>query len=235
VSDSPVTLITGAATGIGAETARSLLTDGHRLVLTGRTAATLDALVKELDAGDSVRAEVGDTTDPADVRRAVEAAIDAYGRLDNVVANAGFTSRGTLETGDPDEWRAMLLTNVLGPAVLVQAALPALRESRGRIVIVGSVAGIRNSAGNMYQVTKWASRALAENVRLMVTADGIGVTLIAPGRVDTPFWLGQGRSGPPEGPVLQPATIADAIRWALSQPAGVDVNSLVIRPTGQEI
>jgi NADP-dependent 3-hydroxy acid dehydrogenase YdfG len=235
VSDSPVTLITGASTGIGAETARSLLADGHRLVLTGRTAATLDALVEQLDSGDAVRAEVGDTTDPADVRRAVDAALNAHGQLDNIVANAGFTSRGTIETGDPGEWRAMLLTNVLGPAVLVQAALPALRSSRGRIVIVGSVAGIRNSAGNMYQVTKWATRALAENVRLMVTGDGIGVTLIAPGRVDTPFWLGQGRSRTPEGPVLQPSTVADAIRWVLSQPDGVDVNSLVVRPTGQEI
>jgi NADP-dependent 3-hydroxy acid dehydrogenase YdfG len=235
VSEAPVTLITGASTGIGAETARTLLAEGHRLVLTGRTAETLDVLVAELGSGDSVRAEVGDTTDPADVRRAVGAAVDAFGRLDNVVANAGFTSRGSIEDGDPDEWRAMLLTNVLGPAVLVQAALPALRESRGRIVIVGSVAGIRNAAGNMYQVTKWATRALAENVRLMVTGDGIGVTLIAPGRVDTPFWHGQGRSGPPPGPVLQPTTIADAIRWALSQPAGVDVNSLVVRPTGQEI
>ena len=231
MTDGPVTLVTGASTGIGAVTARTLAAQGHRLVLTGRTESTLSAAADGLESAVTV---VGDTADPQDVRRAVDAALGRFGRLDNIVANAGSTSQGTIADGDPAEWRTMLLTNVLGPAVLVQAALPALRESRGRIVVVGSVAGIRNSPGNMYQVTKWATRALAENVRLMVTGEGIGVTLIAPGRVETPFWGGMGLDAPPPGPMLPAQAVADAIGWALSQPAGVDVNSLVIRPTGQE-
>ncbi|MGI8868427.1 MAG: SDR family oxidoreductase [Mycobacteriales bacterium] len=227
-------LVTGAASGIGAETVRRLLTDGWNVVATGRSPERLDAFGVEAAAGDALRTVAADTTDPDQTKAAVREALCAYGRLDAIIANAGFTAPGTLADGDPEQWRDMLLTNVLGPAILVQAALAALRDSGGRIVIVGSVAGIRNAPGNMYQVTKWAVRALAENTRLMVTGDGIGVTLVAPGRVATPFWTGQGRGAPPSGPMLAAGTIAESISWALNQPAGVDVNSIVVRPTGQE-
>ncbi len=227
---SPVTLVTGAATGIGAATVRTVLAAGHRVVVTGRSQDRLDRLVAEIGS-DDVLPVAADTTDYAAMAATVQAAVSRWGRLDNVVANAGLTAPGTIADGDPEQWRQMLLTNVLGPAVLIKAALPQLREQRGRIVIVGSVGGIRNAPGNMYQVTKWAVRALAENTRLMVTEDGVGVTLIAPGRVETPFWEATG--GVPEGPMLGADAIADSIGWALAQPAGVDVNSVVIRPVGQ--
>jgi NADP-dependent 3-hydroxy acid dehydrogenase YdfG len=188
------------------------------------------------DAGNPAGADLltlpGDAADPADVAAAVAATVKEFGRLDNVVANAGFSSHDSVVDGDPGRWREMLLTNVLGPALLVQAALPALKESRGRIVLIGSVAGLRNSPGNMYSVTKWAVTALAENLRLLVTGDGVGVTLVAPGRVETDFWSGRD-GGAPDGPTMTPGHIADAIAWALRQPAGVDVNTLVIRPVGQ--
>ncbi|MER6977782.1 SDR family NAD(P)-dependent oxidoreductase [Streptomyces carpinensis] len=81
----------------------------------------------------------------------------------------------------------MVLTNVLGPALLVRETLPHLRESKGRIVITGSVAGVRNTPGNLYSVTNWAPHAPAENTRLLVGKDGVGVTVVAPGVVDTRF------------------------------------------------
>ena len=148
-----------------------------------------------------------------------------------MVANAGFATPGTLADGDPEQWREMVLTNVLGPALLIRHALPALTASKGRIVLVGSVAGFRNTPGNVYSVTKWAVTALAENTRQLVTADGVGVTLIAPGRVETPFW--DGRASVPQGRFLTADEIAASIVWAIGQPSGVDVNTMVVRPVGQ--
>src|SRR4051794_18864851 len=241
MSDSSlVTLITGASGGIGAATARRLLAAGHRVAVTGRDPARLAALADDVDAGtdagtDRLLTVTGDATEYGDVAAAVQATVDAFGRLDAVVANAGFSAHDTLADGDPDRWREMVLTNVLGPALLVRAALPALTGSGGRIVFVGSTAGVKNTPGNLYSVTKWAVSALAENTRVLVTGDGVGVTLVAPGRVNTPFWAGHPAHHAPDGPVLAPDQIADAIAWAVGQPAGVDVNTLVIRPVGQVV
>jgi NADP-dependent 3-hydroxy acid dehydrogenase YdfG len=232
MGDQPVTLITGGSSGIGAATARRLLGLGHRVVVTGRDPGRLARFAAELESN-ALLTIAGDATEYADVSSAVDEIVERYGRLDHVVANAGLSTHDTLADGDPDRWREMVLANVLGPAYLVRAALPALRDSRGRIVLVGSVAGFRHASGNLYAATKWAVTALAENTRLMVTGDGIGVTLVAPGRVDTPFW--ETHSGARPEIMLTPELIADAIAWALTQPAGVDVNTLVVRPVGQTV
>ncbi|MEY9965425.1 NADP-dependent 3-hydroxy acid dehydrogenase YdfG [Streptacidiphilus sp. MAP12-16] len=232
--DHPTTLITGGATGIGAATVRRLLAAGHRVAVTGRDQDRLDRFAAELGAGRDVLLPLAaDATDYDAVRGAVEATVKEFGRLDHVIANAGFSTHDNLADGDPGQWREMLMVNVLGPALLVKAALPALQESGGRIVLVGSTAGIKNTPGNMYSVTKTALTSLAENAHVLVTGSGVGVTLIAPGRVDTPFWSSHPDRVVPQGPVLTPDHIADAIVWALRQPAGVDVNTVVVRPLGQ--
>jgi NADP-dependent 3-hydroxy acid dehydrogenase YdfG len=228
----PVTLITGGASGIGAATARALLKEGHRVAVTGRDAERLDAFAASAGAGERLLTIAGDTSDENDVAAAVRQVVERWGRLDTVIANAGFSLPGTLEDHEPQAMRAMVLTNVLGPALLVREALPHLRESKGRIVVVGSVAGIRNTPGNLYSVTKWAAHALVENVRLLVAKDGVGVTLIAPGVVETPFW--DERGGSAKGaPALTAEQIANTIVYAISQPEGVDVSQVVVRPTGQ--
>jgi NADP-dependent 3-hydroxy acid dehydrogenase YdfG len=175
----------------------------------------------------------GNASDYDDVEAAVAATIQRFGRLDNVVANAGFATHDSLGEGDPAGWREMVLTNVLGPAYLIKAALPALRATRGRIVLIGSVAGFVHTAGNIYGATKWAVTGLAENTRLMVAEDGIGVTLIAPGRVDTAFWDPVG--GTPSGSLLTSSQLAESIVWAINQPNGVDVNTIIMRPTGSPV
>lgn len=201
---------------------------------TAATSARLAAFAASVDTAtaDRLLTIPGDAGDAADVASAVAQVVGRWGRLDTVIANAGFSLPGTLEDHDPDAMRSMILTNVLGPALLVRETLPHLRDSKGRIVVVGSVAGIRNTPGNLYSVTKWAVHALVENVRLLVAEDRIGVTLVAPGVVDTPFWDERGGS-PQAAPALTAEQIADAILFAVNQPEGVDVNQLVVRPTGQ--
>ena len=233
MADLPVALITGGASGIGAATARRLLALGHAVTVTGRDPGRLERFVEEADAPDRLLAVTGDAAEYAAVVSAVESTVARFGRLDVAVANAGYATHDALDTGDPVGWRDMVLTNVLGPALLIRASLAALKETQGRIVLIGSVAGMVYTPGNIYGATKWAVTGLAENARRMVTADGVGVTLVAPGRVETNFWGPVG--GAPEGNNLTAEQIADSVVWVIGQPRGVDVNTVVVRPTGQAV
>lgn len=231
--DSPVALITGGSTGIGAATARRLLARGHRVAVTARRKDRLDRLAADLGTPDELLTLVGDAADLDSVAAAVETTVAKFGRLDAAVANAAYATHDSLTDGDPAGWRDMILTNVLGPALLIRLALPALKETRGRIVLVGSVAGIVHTAGNIYGATKWAVTGMAENTRLAVTGDGVGVTLVVPGAVDTNLFDAVG--GPENdrpGGYLAPDQLAASIEWALTQPPGVDVNTLTVRPVG---
>ncbi|MDC0766511.1 SDR family oxidoreductase [Streptomyces sp. HD] len=228
---SPAALITGGGSGIGAAVARRLLDAGYRVAVTGRGEERLRGFADELGNPDGLLTIVGNTAEYGDVQQAVDTTLKAFGRLDTVVANAGFATHDTVAEGDPSGWTEMVLTNVLGPALLIRASVDALRESRGRIVLVGSVAGFVHGPGNIYGATKWAVTGLAENTRRQVTDWGIGVTLIAPGRVETPFWDSHGSL--PPGHLLTADQIADSVVWAVRQPDGVDINTVVVRPLGQ--
>ncbi|MFF3466877.1 SDR family oxidoreductase [Streptomyces sp. NPDC002619] len=231
MTDSPVALITGGGSGIGAAVARQLLDAGHRVAVTGRGERRLRDFADQLGNPDRLLTITGNAAEYDDVRSAVDATLKAYGRLDTVVANAGFATHDSVAEGDPAGWSEMVLTNVLGPALLIRASIDALKETRGRIVLVGSVAGFVNTPGNIYGATKWAVTGLAENTRREVTEFGVGVTLVAPGRVETPFWDTYGSL--PAGHLLTADQIADSVVWAIRQPAGVDVNTVVVRPLGQ--
>ncbi|MFE0674707.1 SDR family oxidoreductase [Streptomyces sp. NPDC058867] len=231
MSDSPVALITGGGSGIGAAVARQLLDAGHRVAVTGRGAERLRGFAEELGEPEGLLTLQEDAADHARIEAAVATTLKEFGRIDTVVANAGVATHDTVAEGDPAGWRDMILTNVLGPAVLIRASIDALKETRGRIVLVGSVAGLVPTPGNLYGATKWAVTGLAENTRREVTQWGVGVTLIAPGRVETPFWDGYGSL--PPGHLLTADQIADSVVWAIRQPEGVDVNTVVVRPVGQ--
>ncbi|PAZ17448.1 short-chain dehydrogenase [Streptomyces sp. SA15] len=231
MTDSPVTLITGGGSGIGAAVARRLLDAGQRVAVTGRGEERLRGFADELGHPDGLLTMVGNAADYDEIQSAVDRTLKEYGRLDTVVANAGFATHDTVAEGDPAGWTEMVLTNVLGPALLIRASIDALKETRGRIVLVGSVAGFVHGPGNVYGATKWAVTGLAENTRRQVTEFGVGVTLIAPGRVETPFWDSYGSL--PPGHLFTADQIADSVVWAVEQPAGVDVNTVVVRPIGQ--
>jgi len=224
--DDPVLLITGASTGIGAATARHAAQAGYRVALAARSTDKLEALQGELGGDERAIAVPTDVTDFGAQERLVEATRDAFGRLDVAFANAGFgAKRGFLEE-TPDQWREMVLTNVLGAAYTIRATLPHLRETNGHLILTSSVAGRRALPGSLYSATKHAVTAMAEALRQ--EADGaIRVTCIEPGMVDTPFFSNRPQDA------LQADDIARAVLYAMQQPAHVDVNEMLIRPTRQ--
>jgi NADP-dependent 3-hydroxy acid dehydrogenase YdfG len=220
-----VLLITGASSGIGAATARAASGEGYRLVLAARSRDRLDALARELGSR-KVLTVTCDVTVREDQEAMVEKALEEFGRIDAVFANAGRGgSPGGFSGADPEVWRDMILTNVYGVGLTVQAALPALRESVGHLLLTGSAAGRATIPGSMYGATKWAVTGIGYNLREELRGSGIRVTLIEPGMVDTPFF-----DEPPEH-ALKDSDIAAAVLYAMAQPAHVDVNEILVRPT----
>jgi len=227
MADDRVLVITGASTGIGAATARAAAAEGFSLVLAARSKDKLDALVGELGE-DRAIAVPTDVTAWEDNERLIAAASERFGRVDVVFANAGFgAARGWLKE-TPEHWRDMVLTNVLGAAYTLRAAIPAVTETKGHLLVTGSVAGRRVMPGSLYSCTKWAVTAMGEAVRADLNDTGVRVTVVEPGMVDTPFF--DNGAGPG---ALQPDDIARAVMYAVSQPAHVDVNEILIRPTTQ--
>jgi NADP-dependent 3-hydroxy acid dehydrogenase YdfG len=228
----PVLLITGASSGIGAATARAAA-GSYRLVLAARRQKELEALAAELGGEERAIAVRCDVTEWDEVQALAAAGLDHFGRIDAVFANAGFgATRGFLEES-AEHWKAMVLTNVYGAALTIRATLPHLLErGDGHFLITSSVAGRRALPGSLYSATKWAATAIGEalrqELRQMHDNQAIRVTLIEPGMVDTPFFENR-----PGDRALEDDDIARAVMFALEQPAGVDVNEILIRPTSQ--
>jgi NADP-dependent 3-hydroxy acid dehydrogenase YdfG len=232
--DDPVLAITGASTGIGAATARAAAEAGYRVVLGARSTDKLRELATELGGDERALAVPCDVTEAEDNERLASAAVDGFGRLDAVFANAGHGAQRGFLNETPEQWRSMVLTNVLGVALTIRATLPHLLErGSGHVLITGSVAGRRALPGSLYSATKWAVTAIGESLRQelrqMHDNHSIRVTLIEPGMVDTPFF--DNRPGPENA--LHADDIARAVIYALGQPAHVDVNEVLVRPTSQ--
>jgi NADP-dependent 3-hydroxy acid dehydrogenase YdfG len=221
-------VVTGASSGIGAALTRALLDDGDCVVATGRNEQRLSELADVAGAGERLTTIVADAGDWADTEKVVALCAERYGRIDGVVANAGYTVPGDVRTADVSLWPAMVATNVLGPAYLARAAADALEASGGRIVIIGSVAGHKNSPGNLYGATKWAATGLAENLRMLFGPLGVGVSLVSPGVVDTGFYA----AGTPEVHIGADE-VAAAVRYVLQCPPDVDLSTVVVRPRRQ--
>jgi NADP-dependent 3-hydroxy acid dehydrogenase YdfG len=228
-----VLLITGASRGLGEATARRAAAEGYSLALVARKLDSLAPLVADLGA-DKTLAIAADVSDWPAVSGAVDQAERHFGRLDAAFANAGqmldvsFFGNGG---ADPEQWRDMVLTNVYGTALTARAVLPALERTNGHLVLTGSVAGRHIRRGNLYSATKWAVTGLAGSIREEAVGTGVRVTVIQPGLVDTELITAEQRAKPN----LVPDDVARAVLYALSQPPSVDVNEIVLRPTGQEL
>ena len=227
----PVLLITGASSGIGAATARAAA-DRYRLVLAARRLEPMEDLAAELGGEENATAVECDVTEWEQVEGMRERALERFGRIDAVFANAGFgAERGFLKES-PEHWRSMVLTNVYGVALTIRATLPHLLErGDGHFLLTSSVAGRRALPGSLYSASKWAvtaiGEALRQELRQMHENFAIRVTLIEPGMVDTPFF------DDPVSNALEPDDVARAVLYAVQQPPRVDVNEILIRPTQQ--
>lgn len=185
-----VVIITGASAGIGEATARRLMRGGAKVVITARRQDRLDVLARELDpAGANVLAVAGDITSDTDRRKLVAAALAKFGRIDALVNNAGYGTRGPVEMVPVDLIRKNYETNIFSLIALTQLVLPHLRAQRsGCIVNIGSVAGkIARPLSSIYDSTKHALEALTDGLRGELKPFGVNVTLIRPGFILTEF------------------------------------------------
>src|SRR5947207_9324840 len=227
--DERVMLITGASTGIGAATARQAVAAGWRVALGARSEDKLSALVDELGESSALASRC-DVTDFSDQEAFVAAALERFGRIDAAFANAGFgAARGFLEE-DPEQWRRMVLTNVLGVAYTIRAVLPHFKERRaGHFVLTSSVAGRRSLPGSLYSASKWAVTGMGESLRQELRSEEleVRVSVVEPGMVDTPFFDN------PVSDALEPVDIAEIVMFLITRPQRVDVNEVLVRPVKQ--
>jgi NADP-dependent 3-hydroxy acid dehydrogenase YdfG len=232
MAEDPVLLITGASSGIGAATARRASQAGYRLVLGARREDRIRDLAAELGGAEravSVRCDVGEWEDD---RALARSGLDAFGRIDAVFANAGFGGKPGFLEESPEQWRSMVLTNVLGVALTIRATLPHMLErGTGHYLLTSSIAGRRTLPGSIYSATKFAVTAMGEalrsELRQMHDNTGIRVTLIEPGITDTAFFDERPQTA------LADDDVARAVIYALSEPQSVDVNEIMIRPASQ--
>ncbi|MFC9058725.1 SDR family NAD(P)-dependent oxidoreductase [Streptomyces sp. NPDC057074] len=239
---SRIAVVTGASSGIGAATARQLAAAGYRVVLTARRKDRVEALAEEIQAaGHQATAYPLDVTD----RAAVDEFATAFKTIGVLVNNAGGAlGADPVATGDPEDWRRMYETNVLGTLNLTQALLPKLEASGdGTVVVVSSTAGFATYEGGAgYVAAKHAEHVLAETLRLEIVGRPVRVVEIAPGMVKTEefaltrFAGDQDKAAKVYQGVTAPLTaddVADTITWAITRPAHVNIDLLVVRPRAQ--
>jgi NADP-dependent 3-hydroxy acid dehydrogenase YdfG len=234
----PVLLITGGSQGVGAATARLALDAGYRVALLARGVERLERLADELGRERALPV-VCDVRSWEDQQAAVARTLDVFGRLDAVFANAGLGGAATFLEDTPDQWEELLRVNLLGAALTIRACLPALEAGRGQLVICGSTAGRILDFPTMYSAAKWGLTSLGHGLRAKLAPKGVRVTLVEPGLIDTGFNDPLGitveeilaREGMARA--LDPEDVARAVLYAITQPAHVAVNEILLRPATQ--
>lgn len=235
-----VVVITGASSGLGAETARHLAKLGAKVVLGARRLDRLEVLAKELglDARAILRTDV---TDRAQVQALVDRAVELHGRIDVILNNAGLMPSSLFAKLKVDEWDRMIDVNIKGVLYGIAAALPYMQKQKsGQIINVSSVAGHKvGPGGAVYAGTKWAVRAITEGLRQEVKPYNIRTTIVSPGAVDTELTSTITDQDVAAGmkqvyaAAIPASSFARVVGFAMSQPAEVDINEVLFRPTCQ--
>jgi NADP-dependent 3-hydroxy acid dehydrogenase YdfG len=248
--DGTVALVTGASSGIGAATARTLADQGAAVALVARRADRLEQLAQDItrDGGRALVLEA-DVTDKAQTQAAVARTVAELGRLDTLVNNAGVALLGPIENAPLDEWERMVQLNVLGLLYTTHAALPHLLQAAedaprrvADLVNVSSIAGrVASAGGGVYAATKFGVVAFSESLRQEVTKRHVRVSVVEPGTVTTEIFSDLREAVREQ--VLQRFSgfeplaaedIADVIAYLVTRPRRVAINELLIRPTEQE-
>lgn len=239
-----VVVITGASSGLGAATARLLARYGAKLALGARRKERLGALVKQIEAEDGKAIAVAtDVTRRAEVQALVNSAVETFGRVDVLINNAGVMPIAPIPLLKVEEWDRMIDVNIRGVLHGVAAVLPQMQKQKsGHIINLASVLGFKVFApgGTVYSATKFAVRALTEGLRVELHAENIRCTMISPGAIASE--LQDGSSDPASAKAVKelyriaiPAeSVARAIFYAMEQPADVEIDEVVLRPTAQD-
>jgi NADP-dependent 3-hydroxy acid dehydrogenase YdfG len=237
-----VVVITGASSGLGEAAARHLVREGAKIVIGARRVDRLSALAKELHMPQSAVVET-DVTRRDEVERLVGRAVEAHGRIDVILNNAGLMPQSMLEKLKVDEWDRMIDVNIKGVLYGIAAALPhMMAQKSGHIINVSSVAGHKvGPGGAVYSATKHAVRVLSEGLRQEVKPHNIRTTVISPGAVLTELAntitdpdVAKRVHGLYESVGISADSFARAVVYAMSQPDDVDINEILFRPTKQE-
>lgn len=241
--ENKVIVITGASSGLGEATARHLAARGAAVVLGARRTDKLEQIAADIRAaGGKAEVVATDVTNKEQVQALIDTAVRVFGRVDVLINNAGLMSIAPLDEVKTDEWDRMIDINVKGVLYGIAAALPQFRkQNSGHFINIASVAGVKvfSPGGTVYSGTKFAVRAISEGLRHEV-GGSIRTTTIEPGAVDSE--LKHGSSHEQSSQFVKefyklaiPAdSVARAIAYAIEQPADVDINEIVLRPTVQE-
>ena len=234
-----VVIVTGASSGIGAATARELSRLGCKVVLAARSEEKLRALEREI--GTAALAVPADITSGPDVSRIVSGAMDRFGRIDILFANAGIYIPGQFADGDPDALARLIDVNVNGVLRCTREVIPHMRRQRsGDILVTSSISGHMDIQWEpVYSASKHAVQTLVHTLRRQLAADGIRVGAVAPGMVANELW-GIRTSKEVEKVVAAHSAIrcedvVEAVVFMLSRPAHVTIRDLVILPQGQDL
>ncbi len=240
-----VVVITGASSGLGEATARLLAKQGATVALAARRADRIDALAAEInDAGGNALAVATDVTDREQVKALVDTAVEKFGKVDVMLNNAGLMPLAPLEDLKTNEWEQMIDVNLKGVLNGIAAALPYMKEQKsGHFINVSSVYGHKlGPDATVYCATKFAVRALSEGLRQEVKPYNIRTTVISPGAVATELLEHisdetiQAQTRDFVSQIAVPAeTFARMVAFAINEPANVDVNEILFRPTAQPI
>ncbi len=238
-----VVVITGASSGLGAETARHLATAGAKVVLGARRLDHLTALADEIEMSHDAVVQT-DVTDATQVKTLVDRAVELYGRIDVMLNNAGLMLHSLLERRKIDDWDQMIDVNIKGVLYGVAAALPHMQAQKsGQIINVSSVAGhtVRPSS-TIYSTTKHAVRVISEGLRQEVKPHGIRVLTLSPGAVATELPdhiteadVARGVRDFYDEHAISADSFARCVLFAMSQPENMDINEILFRPTSQHL
>jgi len=240
-----ITLITGATSGIGRSCAYKFAENNHNLILTGRRDDRLHEIAQDLISKFSISVTTlcFDIRNKEEVSNAVENIPDEWRKIDILINNAGLAvGLNTIQDGNIDDWDRMIDTNVKGLLYLSREVLPLLiANGRGHVINIGSIAGKEvYPNGNVYCATKFAVDAITKAMRIDLVKEGIKVTQIAPGAIETEFSIVRFKGDEEKASSvyngykpLEPEDVAEVTFYATTLPAHVNINDLVLMPTAQ--